>query len=104
MLRAFRCLSMLVFESTIAMAQTAAPDSSAMQNMLLEVHQLRQDLQIIAATIQRVQIVMYRLQAESAAVDRVTQRLDSARNECNAMQSQRKMRISQIEQTEARRR
>jgi uncharacterized protein YhaN len=87
-----------------ASAQTASEDSKVSQSMLIEVRQLRQDLQTAAATIQRVQIVMYRLQVEASQLDRATQRMDQARNECTQAQWQRKMISSQIEQADARRR
>jgi hypothetical protein len=68
--------------------------------MLTEIRQLRHDLQTTAATIQRVQIVMYRLQAEAALMDRATQRLDQARAGCSQGQMQRKRLAAQIEQAE----
>jgi hypothetical protein len=72
--------------------------------MLTEIRELRQDLRNIAATIQRVQIMMYRLQAQAALVDKAAQRLEQARGECKQAHSQQKMLATQIEQTEARRR
>ena len=83
-------------------AQTLLPDSQATQSVLTEIRQLRHDLQITAATIQRVQIVMYRLPAEAALMDRATQRLDQARAGCSQGQMQRKRLAAQIEQAETR--
>jgi len=78
------------------MAQTQ-PDTQALVN---EIRLLRQDLQTTAATIQRVQIVMYRLQAETALVTRTMQRLDDARAGCTRAQGQRKTTATQIEHAE----
>ncbi len=84
-----------------AWAQTASPDSSLTQALLTEISLLRQDLQTIAVTIQRVQIVMYRLQAETNLMARATQRLDEARTKCSQAQVQRKNIANQIELAEA---
>jgi chromosome segregation ATPase len=87
-----------------ALAQTASPDSSLTQALLTEIRLLRQDLQTTAVTIQRVQIVMYRLQAGTTLMARATQRLDDARAKCSQAQVQRKNMATQIEQAEERQR
>lgn len=79
-------------------------DSTVTKALLGEVHQLRQDLRATAALIQRVQIVMYRLQSESAQHDRVTQRLEQARVQCEQAQQQQKWAATRIEEAETRRR
>jgi chromosome segregation ATPase len=85
-----------------ALAQTASPDTQLTQTMLTEIRQLRQDLQTAAATIQRVQIVMYRLQFQTAVVNNAEQRADAAHGMCAQVQQQQKMWSAQIEQAEAR--
>src|ERR1041385_2561491 len=85
-----------------AFGQTASPDTQVLQALLTEIHQLRQDLQATAITIQRVQIVMYRLQAESALMSRATQRLEDVRNRCSQMQNQRKGISAEMERNEER--
>jgi chromosome segregation ATPase len=92
----------LLIQAAAAVAQTAPPDSQMTQTMLTEIRQLRHDLQAAAAVIQRVQIVMYRLQTETTVLDRTTQRLDQARSSCNQAQTQRRMVTAQMEQAEAR--
>jgi len=94
----------LFLGTTAAFGQTTAPDSPVTQTLLSEIRQLRQDLQTTAATIQRVQIVMYRLQAEASLLYRATERLDNARAGCNHVQARRKMMTAQIEQAESRQR
>jgi hypothetical protein len=90
----------LLLTTAAAIAETTAPDSQLTQSMLAEVRQLRNDLQIAAATIQRVQIVMYRLYAQATVLDRATQRLEQARSRCRIAQSQRSAVTNEIEQTE----
>ena len=83
-------------------AQTSSTDSQVTQALLTEIRQLRQDLQIAAATIQRVQIVMYRLQAQTAVMNPVTSRLDDARNRCTTAQNQTKMLTGEVQRGEER--
>jgi len=94
----------LVVKTALAVAQPVSPDPQLTQPMLTEIRELRQDLRNIAATIQRVQIVMYRLQAQAALVDRASQRLEQARSECKQAQAQQKLVASEIEKAEARKR
>jgi hypothetical protein len=90
MLRAVLLLSL----SATAFAQT---DTQLTQTLISEIRALRQDLQTTAATIQRIQIVMYRLQAQTAIMNRATQRLDEARNRCTNAQNQHKMMAGEIQ-------
>jgi chromosome segregation ATPase len=80
--------------STAAFAQT---DTQLTQTLINEIRALRQDLQTTAATIQRIQIVMYRLQAQTAIINRATQRLDEARNRCTNAQNQHRMMASEMQ-------
>ena len=77
--RALLLLSTPLLLTAAAFAQTASPDTQLTQALIAEIHQLRQDLQTTAVTIQRVQIVMYRLQTEASLLYRATERLDNAR-------------------------
>jgi len=65
---------------TAAGAQTASPDTQALQALVTEIRQLRQDLQSTTIVTQRVQIVLYRLQTQTALVTRASSRLDDARS------------------------
>jgi chromosome segregation ATPase len=89
---------MLVIQTGPAAAQAVSPDSQMEQTLLSEIRALRLDLRNTAATIQRVQIVMYRLQAQAALVDKAEQRLDQARGQCKLAQDQQKFTATQIEQ------
>lgn len=72
--------------------------------MLAEVRQLRQDLQMAASTIQRVQIVMFRLQVQGAALGAARQRLEMAGFSCSQAARQRQNMTAQFERTDADRR
>ena len=98
----YRALLLTALSILPAAAQTASPDSQLTLALLNEIRALRQDLQSTALTIQRVQIVMYRLQAQTQVVTRTTQRLDDAKTRCTQVQSNRKSIAMQIEQTETR--
>ena len=84
------------------LAQNGSTDAQLTQALLTEIRQLRQDLQTTAATIRRIQIVMFRVQTQSSALSRATQRLDEARNRCTQAQNQKKMMQVEIERTEDR--
>ncbi len=96
-----RFASILFGIASAVLAQPATADLQAVQGLILEFRQLRQDLQITAATIQRVQIIMYRLQTQGEAVSRATQRRDMAHGECEQAASQRKWATHQIEELES---
>ena len=87
-----------------APAESAASDSQMVQAMLTEVRQLRQDLQAAAATIQRVQIVMFRLQGQGGVLENAKQRLEQSRFACKQIPAEREMLQSQIEQAGIRKR
>src|ERR1035438_5851095 len=95
-----RYLLMLLLAVAVAVAQTPPTDSQLTQTLLSEVRRLRSDLQTAAATIQRVQIVMYRLQSESNVLDRATQRFEQARGACTQAEEQRKMFADQLTNAE----
>lgn len=95
----------ICFVAGVLGAAAAAAESPGMDSqMLAEVRQLRVDLQTAAATIQRVQIVMFRLQVQGAALEGARQRMENARANCSLAPIQRQNMESQIERTEASRR
>lgn len=85
-----------------ALAQSPSPDAAVTQALLTEIRQLRQDLQTTATAILRAQIVMYRLQAQTAMLNRATQRLDDARNRCTVAQNQQRNLIAEAQRAEER--
>ncbi|PYT44778.1 MAG: hypothetical protein DMG47_10440 [Acidobacteria bacterium] len=82
-------LSLLLFP-TACLAQTTPNDSQTLQSLLLEVRQLRQDLQTTTIAGQRAQILIYRVQGQEAAVARASQRLDEFREKLARIQDERK--------------
>ena len=99
-----RRISMLFLAVALRAACSDAPaatsDSQTTQAMLTEIRELRQDLQNLAATIQRVAIVVYRHQGQAAMLDRVEQRLENARSMCKNAEANQKQTAHQIEETE----
>ena len=92
----------LLVTAPSARAQAPSQDAQLTQTLINEIRQLRQDLQLTAAVIQRAQILMYRLQVETGNLSRATQRLDDARRNCSTMQSQVRSLNMQVDQFEAR--
>jgi chromosome segregation ATPase len=84
-----------------AFCQTPAKDTDTLQALLSEVHQLRQDIEIMTAASQRVQIALYTLQMQDAAVVRSTQRLDNQRDRCAAQDFARQQTAAEIQRLEA---
>jgi chromosome segregation ATPase len=70
-----------------AFAQSAPPDSPALQALVSEIRQLRRDLYTTTAATQRVQIALFRLQIQATAVARATSRLDELRSRISQSQS-----------------
>jgi hypothetical protein len=90
----FRAAFVLLFV-TGAAAQTASPDTQALQAMVAEIRQLRLDMQATTIATQRVQIVLYRLQLQTALATSAASRLDDARTSHGKAQSELK-RVSGI--------
>jgi hypothetical protein len=88
---------LIFFFATAAFAQT---DNQPLQALLNEVHQLRVDLQTTAVTMQRVQIVLYRLQSQTSLVTRTSSQLDQARSQLGFTQTQKKTMTAQVQQME----
>ena len=101
MLRSWLYCSLLILTSRPLTAQTPPTDLPTPQAMLAEIRQLRSDLQIAAATIQRVNIVMFRLQTQSGVVDRLTQKVDQVRTQCDQAQTNQKMFVARLEDFQA---
>ncbi len=101
MRRIIFCCLVVLLGVTKASTEAPAPEAQMTLALLAEIRQLRLDLQSTAATIQRVQIGMYRLQAQSAQFERAKERLEQARTTCKGMQWQRENSSAQVERAEA---
>src|SRR5581483_1702605 len=72
-----------------AMCQTPAKDPDTIQALLVEVRQLRQDIESMTVASQRVQIALYALQMQDAAVARATKRVDDVRTRLTGAEANR---------------
>src|SRR5689334_19866529 len=68
----------LLFTAAPARPADTTSDALVAQALLGELRQLRKDLQTTAATIQRIQIVIHRLEFENGQLERDTQLRDQA--------------------------
>ena len=65
----------ILFFCPVGQAQTPT-DSKTLQAILEEVRQLRQDLHSTAATVERAQIILYRMRIQADIVTHLTQRVE----------------------------
>jgi hypothetical protein len=85
----FSILLGLLFCCPIVRSQASSTDTKALQAILEEVRQLRRDLHTTAATVQRAQIVLYRLRLQTDVISRLTQKLDESHTRVEQLKSAR---------------
>jgi chromosome segregation ATPase len=90
----------LLFFSSPALAQTAPTESPTLRAVLVEIRQLRQDLQTSAIAARRAQILIYRLHAQETAVAHASQQLDEAKSSIEQLRARKKYCEFQIKQDE----
>ena len=100
MLRRAALVLLLLLCASAVLGQATATDSQTLQAMLLEIRQLRQDLQTSAIAARRAQILIYRLHIQEAVVAQVTQRFDAAKSSVEQARNQRRYNENQIKQYE----
>jgi chromosome segregation ATPase len=100
MLRSLFLVPALLLISPSAFGQTSTTDSQSLQALLAEVRQLRQDLRTTTMAAQRVQILLFRLQVQEAAVARVQRRVDEAQSDLAQHQFELKRLASTIKSAE----
>jgi DNA repair exonuclease SbcCD ATPase subunit len=100
MLRATFLFLSLVSISPSSPAQTADPQTRAMETLLSEIRQLRQDLQAAAAATRKAQIIIYRLHVQAGVVERATDRLEGVKGELAQWESQKQSLTEQIKMLE----
>src|ERR1039458_473763 len=81
---------------TAAAAQTPSPDTQALQALVTEIRQLRQDMLSTTIVTQRVQVALYRLQTQTALVTRASAQLEAARTAAGNAQSELKRIVAYI--------
>jgi chromosome segregation ATPase len=90
----------VLFFSPATYGQAASSDTKTLQAILEEVRQLRQDLHSTAATVQKAQILLYKIRIQSDTVSRLSQRLEDVRDrlqEVKSVRAQNAARIKTIE-------
>jgi hypothetical protein len=90
----------LLFCCPIVRSQASSTDTIALQAILEEVRQLRRDLHATAATVQRSQIVLFRLRLQTDVVSRLTQKLDETHARVEQLKSDRVQTAARIKTTE----
>ena len=96
----FSIFLVILFCCPGAHAQAPFPDARTLQSILEEVRQLRQDIHATAATVQRAQILIYRLHIQEGAVGPASQRLDDAKLTLERTEAQRGYAAAQIKSYE----
>src|SRR6201996_1601666 len=100
MLKTVYALALLA--SSAAWCQTPPPkNADTVQALLPEVHELRLAIEGMTVASQRVQIALYALQMQDAAVARAEQRVDTVRSKCASSDENRRRMTRAIQQTEA---
>ena len=93
-------LLLLPVISTPALGQTNSKDSQTLQALLMEVRQLRQDLEATALVAHKVQVLLYRLQVQNTTVARLSRSVDDAHAELNQLEAERAKLADDIKQHE----
>jgi len=88
----------LFVTSTLAWSQPSQSDSQTLRALLEEVRLLRQDLHTTTVAAQRVQIALYRLQLQDAAVARAAAAVEETHSKLNGLQDAHKHFVTEIEQ------
>jgi arginine/lysine/ornithine decarboxylase len=79
-----------LFLAAPGLGQSTASESQGMQALVIEVRQLRKDLQTNNAYALKAQILLYRLQVQEATVARVSQHLNELRSQLDQTQGHRR--------------
>ena len=96
---AFLAFSLLLFSSN-GPDQSVSTESQTLQSLLLEIRQLRQDVQTAAFAARRAQMLIFRLNQQEGVVARASERLEEARRERVQMEARRKYCAIQIKRYE----
>jgi lysyl-tRNA synthetase class I len=90
----------ILFYCPAANSQASSVDTKTLQAILEEVRQLRQEINTTAATVQRAQILIYRLRIQMDVVSRATEKLEQTRNQLAQTKIQRNDASEQIRRFE----
>ena len=89
--------------STLALSQSSQTDSPTLRALLEEVRLLRQDLHTTTVAAQRVQIALYRVQLQDAAVARAARLVEEAHSKLTGLAADHMHWVAAIEQSERQR-
>jgi hypothetical protein len=92
-------MPIIVIAQTPSAAAEQKPASTveALQAILAEIHQLRQDLQSTTITAQRVQILLYRVQLQQSATSRALTRADEIHSKLASAEEARARNVKDLE-------
>src|SRR5215470_16461379 len=90
----------LVLVSTPALGQTNSKDSQALQALLTEVRQLRQDFETTALVTHKMQVLLYRLQTQNTTVARLSRNVEDAHADVSQLEDERTKLAADIKQHE----
>ncbi|HEY6250122.1 MAG TPA: hypothetical protein VI685_09175 [Candidatus Angelobacter sp.] len=93
--------AVMVTASVPAMPQNGPSDSQTLRDILAEIRQMRHDLQTTTVAAQRIQIVLYRLQLQDAAVARASKTAEEAHAKLNEISGERKQLAALIEREQS---
>jgi hypothetical protein len=92
--------AILAFVPAPCKAQAPPQDAQALQPLLEEVRRLRHDLQTTAATVQRMQILLYRIRSQMEVVARVNELHERAQATLMQTRRQHDQVVAQIKEEE----
>src|SRR5215469_13028525 len=102
MLRVTLFATSLLLLAVGSVSQTTTGDSKTLQDLLVEVRQLRQDLHTSIGAVERAQILVHRVEVEEYAVRSARERVDSARSNLAHIQSEQRDHAFRIKQVQDR--
>jgi chromosome segregation ATPase len=94
-------VALMLLGASAGWCQTPPKDADTTQALLTEVRELRVAIEGMTVASQRVQIALYALQMQDAAVARAEQRVDAARSKCTSIDENRRRMTQTIQQAEA---
>lgn len=93
-------IAAMLFAATNALCQSPTKENDALQSLIAEVHQLRIDIEAMTAGSQRVQIALYKLQIQNAAVRRASRRADTMHDRCMREEDARQHMAADVQRIE----
>jgi hypothetical protein len=99
-MRRFMLLLSLLLAPTVVLSQNSAQDSENLKSLLEEVRLLRRDMRTTMVAGQRVQIALYRLQLQDAALARASRAAEEAHAKLSELAANRNRITGQVEQAE----